>query len=111
MAGSCKNCSSRTCVNFKLENVDLNSIELLSDQAYLVYNYQHIKWTQDLHSLKEFAKHVIGLTGIWRSLGCKAKQLPSLNADFVLTWYPGQHNTLRFNGKDGEMCKDLLLSS
>ena len=67
-----------------VENIDLNSIKLLNDQAYLVYDCHRIKWTQDLHSLKEFVKNVIGLTSVWRSPGGKAKQLPSLNADFDL---------------------------
>ena len=75
MAGGHEKCSSRTSVNFKQENIDLNSIKLLNDQAYLVYDCHRIKWTQDLHLLRKFAKNVIGLTGVWRSPGGKAKQL------------------------------------
>jgi hypothetical protein len=63
MAGSCEISSSPNHKNFILENVDLESIRLLNNQAYLIYDGTRIKWAQDFPSLKNFVKNVAGLSG------------------------------------------------
>ena len=96
--------------NFKPENIKVQLIKRLIDQECLVYDYDRVKWTQDLQLLKEFVEKVIGLTGYWKSPGGKSKQFRSFNLDFITTWYPGKQNSLTFNGTDGVKCKEFLVS-
>ena len=44
-----KICSSHDYINFKPESLYVNLIKLLNYQAFLVYDRDRIKWTQDLH--------------------------------------------------------------
>ena len=96
--------------DFRLEDVDVNVLKLLSNELNFTYDGNRIKWTDDLDSLKLFVENVIGLTGVWRSPGGYAKQFKSTTFDFILNWYPGKLNTILFHGKDGERFKQVLLT-
>ena len=109
MAGNTAVPSSVNHTNFIVNNIDLESIKLLNDQADLIYDGTRIKWQHDLRSLKNFVENVAGLIGKWKSPGCTARQFRDSNFDFVMTWYPGKHNSLIFPGKEGELLKKLLL--
>ena len=45
----------------------MNAIKLLSNGSKFIYDGNRIKWTDDLDSLKNYVKNVIGLTGAWKS--------------------------------------------
>ena len=109
MAGNAEVLSSANHTNSIVNNIDSESIKLLNDQAYLTYDGTRIKWEQDLRSLKNFVENVAGLIAKWKSPGSTAKQFIDSNFDFVMTWYPGKHNSLIFHGKEGELFKKLLL--
>ena len=109
MAVSCVISSSLNHTNFILENVDLEPIRLLNNQAYLTYDGTRIKWAQDFSSLQNFVKNVAGLSGEWESPGGRAKRFNDSNLDFVMTWYPGKLNSLIFHGKEGESFKKFLV--
>ena len=109
MAVSCVISSSLNHTNFILENVDLEAIRLLNNQAYLTYDGTRIKWAQDFSSLQNFVKNVAGLSGEWESPGGRAKRFNDSNLDFVMTWYPGNLNSLIFHGKEGESFKKFLV--
>ncbi len=109
MAGSGEISSSPNHTNFILENVDLESIRLLNNQAYLTYDGTRIQWAQDFLSLKNFVKNVAGLSGEWESPGGRAKRFKDSNLDFFMTWYPGKLNSLIFHGKEGESFKKFLV--
>jgi cell division protein FtsL len=102
--------SSPTNINFKLENVDINAVNLLKEKADLVFNGNRIIWTRDLRSLENFVENILGLTGKWKSVGGKARQFTNSNKDIIVTWYAGKLNSLTFNGKSGETLKKLLLN-
>ena len=106
---SCEISSSLNHTNFILENVDLEPIRLLNNQAYLTYDGTRIKWAQDFSSLQNFVKNVAGLSGEWESPGGRAKRFNDSNLDFVMTWYPGKLNSLIFHGKEGESFKKFLV--
>ena len=109
MAGSGEISSSPNHTNFILENVDLESIRLLNNQAYLTYDGARIQWAQDFLSLKNFVKNVAGLSGEWESPGGRAKRFKDSNLDFFMTRYPGKLNSLIFHGKEGESFKKFLV--
>ena len=88
MAGSCEISSSPNHKNFILENVDLESIRLLNNQAYLTYDGTRIKRAQDFPSLNNFVINVAGLSGEWESPGGREKRFKDSNLDFAMTWYP-----------------------
>ena len=92
------------------ESININSINLLKDQADLVYDGKRVIWSRDFFSLQHFVKNVIGLSGTWRSSGGKSKQSTASNLSFIMTWYPGKLNSLTFYGKDGESFKTWLLN-
>ena len=92
------------------ESININSINLLKDQADLVYDGKRVIWSRDFFSLQNFVKNVIGLSGTWRSSGGKSKQFTASNLSFIMTWYPGKLNSLTFNGRDGESFKTWLLN-
>jgi hypothetical protein len=102
--------SSPKLINVEFENVDINSIKLLKDQADLVYDGTRVIWTRDLPSLEKFVENILGLTGKWKSSGGKAKQFINSNLDLIITWYPGKLNSLTFNGKKAETFKNFLVS-
>jgi hypothetical protein len=56
------------------ESIDINSINLLKDQADLVYHGKRVIWCRDFRSLQNFVENVIELSGTWRSSGGKSKQ-------------------------------------
>ena len=87
MAGNTAAPSSVNHTNFIANNIDLKSIKLLNDQAYLIYDGTRLKWQHDLRSLKNFVENVAGLIGKWKSPGGTAKQFRDSNFDFVMTWY------------------------
>ena len=109
MASNCEISSSPNHTNFILENVDLESIRLLNNQAYLTYDGTRIKWAQDFPSLNNFVKNVAGLSGEWESPGGRAKRFKDSNLDFAMTWYPRKLNSLIFHGKEGESFKKFLV--
>ena len=92
------------------ESININSINLLKDQADLAYDGKRVIWSRDFFSLQNFVKNVIGLSGTWRSSGGKSKQFTDSNLSFIMTWYPGKLNSLTFNGRDGESFKTWLLN-
>ena len=87
-----KQCSSSNLKIFGLDNVDIHLIKSLNDQAHLIYDGIHLKWTQDLCLLKNFIKNIVSLKGLWIS-----KQFISTNFYLNITWYPGKHNSLLFH--------------
>jgi hypothetical protein len=58
-------------------SIDINLINLLKDQADLVYDGKRVIWSRDFRSLQNFVENVIGLSGTWRSSGGKSKQFPT----------------------------------
>ena len=109
MAAGHVSASSLDNLNFLVKCVDTNTIKSLKDKAHLIYEGNRIKWTQDLDSLKYFIENIVGLNGRWRSPGGKSKQFNSINADLSITWYPGNQNSLLFQGKDGIVLKDFVV--
>ena len=57
MAGNPAVPSSVNHTNFIVNNIDLKSINLLNDQAYLIYDGTRIKWQHNLRSLKNFVEN------------------------------------------------------
>ena len=102
--------NSFNITDFKLKNVGMNAIKLLSNGSKFIYDSNRIKWTDDLDSLKNYVKNVIGLTGAWKSPGEYAKQFKSSTFDFILNWYPGKQNSILVHGKHGELFKAVLLT-
>ena len=92
-------------------NLDLDIIRSLKGRGQLTYDGTRIKWSQDLQSLKKFVENIVGLRGIWSSPGGKAKRFTSVNFDLIATWYPGKQNSLLFQGKDGDLLKNYLVSA
>ena len=93
------------------ETISINSINLLKDQADLVYDGKRVIWSRDFFSLQNFVKNVIGLSGTWRSNGGKSKQFAdTTDLSFIMTWYPGKLNSLTFKGRDGQSFKTWLLN-
>ena len=74
MAGNTAVPSSVNHTNFIVNNIDSESIKLLNDQAYLIYDSTRIKWQHVLRSLKNFVENVAGLIGKWKSPGGTTKQ-------------------------------------
>ena len=58
----------------KYGKFDIYSINLLKDQANLVYDGKRVIWSRDFRSWQNFVKNVIGLPGTWRSSEGKSKQ-------------------------------------
>ena len=52
--------NSFNITDFRLKNVDMNAIKLLSNGSKFIYGGNRIKGTDDLYSLKNYVKNVIG---------------------------------------------------
>ena len=92
-----------------MENIDRNLIQPFVDDNQLVLDGNKLKWANDFASLKNFFENIVGLSGKWRSPGGRARKFSCINADLVVTWYPGKLNSLLFNGKDGVLLKSRLI--
>jgi hypothetical protein len=102
--------SSTKIGNLTSLNLDLDIIRSLKGCGHLTYDGTRIKWSQDLQLLKNFVENIVGLRGNWSSPGGKAKRFTSVNFDLIATWYPGKQNSLLFQGKDGDLLKNYLVS-
>ena len=65
------------------ESIDINSINLLKEQADLVYDGKRVIWSRDFRLLQNFFENVIGLSGTWRPSGGKSKQFLFYN---LVSW-------------------------
>ena len=102
--------SSTKIGNLTSLNLDVDIIRSLKGCGHLTYDGTRIKWSQDLQLLKNFVENIVGLRGNWSSPGGKAKRFTSVNSDLIATWYPGKQNSLLFQGKDGDLLKNYLVS-
>ena len=109
MADRDKELSSSNLSFFGLKNTDICLIKSLNEEACLIYDGKHLKWTQDYCGLKNFVENIVCLEGLWKSPGGKSKQFVSTHYNLNMTWYPGKQNSLVFHGRDGESLKELLI--
>ncbi len=71
--------SSFNSTNFIKENVDINAIKLLRNEANLTYDGTRIKWTDDFISLKNYVIAEIYIAS-WQGWLCKQIQVTVLNS-------------------------------
>lgn len=110
MESGCVSTRSAICDRLSLSNLDLDAVKAIRDDTFLVYDGDRVKWTHDLGSLKKFLENVIGLSGKWSSPGGKSKKFTCSVLDLVVVWYHGKQKSLLFQGKDGVLLKELLVS-
>lgn len=79
----------------------------LNYMSNLIYENKKLKWTGDLHILKEATSNIFGLDGSWISPGGTSKKFTAKNVDLSITWYPSSQNVLTFRGQAGEILKEV----
>ena len=94
--------------DFTLHCNAMKAIKSLNDHV-LVYDGTRLKWRGNPGLLRNFVENIVVLVGAWKSTGGKSKQFTNSNSDIIVAWYPGELNSLTFNGENGESFKKALV--
>ena len=84
-----------------LESSDLQHLQLKGDW---------LTCKSSLDSLKSFVKYNLQQRGKWSSPGGCMKQFKSTEKNLIINWYTNKQQTLCFQGRDGPILKDGLVT-
>ena len=102
--------SAAQIVNCNTSNLHRDVVILHIYNLNLSHDGIRLIWNNTFEELQGFFRDTVGLSGKWTSPSGKSKRYFEKGFDLIVNWYRGKQNSLLFQGKDGSLLREYLIS-